>query len=178
MVVLPKHPKMIIFSMKTPWLLGKPTILGNTPIYLMLEPRIPRNLHDFFSAASHPERSPSHLTQLDPRSCANSPCWNVAPPGNRFDSKKSESFSRGVGVSLILPLYRGISSQIHPSIHSFIRSFIHSFIRSFIHSFIHSCQQSIPAINPCHAINPSGSESIHSKKPETLEGSLTSPETR
>jgi len=27
--VPPKHPKMIIFSRKNPWLLGKPTILGN-----------------------------------------------------------------------------------------------------------------------------------------------------
>ena len=32
MGVPPKHPKMIIFSRKTPWLLGKPTILGNTHI--------------------------------------------------------------------------------------------------------------------------------------------------
>ena len=29
-MVPPKHPKMIIFSRKTPWLLGKPTIYGNT----------------------------------------------------------------------------------------------------------------------------------------------------
>ena len=32
MVVPPKHPKMIIFSRKTPWLLGKPTILGTPHI--------------------------------------------------------------------------------------------------------------------------------------------------
>ena len=31
MVVPPKHPKMIIFSRKTPWLLGT-TILGNLHI--------------------------------------------------------------------------------------------------------------------------------------------------
>ena len=33
LVVPPKHPKVIIFSRKTPWLLGKPTILGNPHIY-------------------------------------------------------------------------------------------------------------------------------------------------
>ena len=33
MVVPPKHPKMIDFSRKTPWLLGT-TILGNTHIAL------------------------------------------------------------------------------------------------------------------------------------------------
>ena len=32
MVVPPKHPKMIIFSRKTPWLLGT-TILGNPQIH-------------------------------------------------------------------------------------------------------------------------------------------------
>ena len=32
MVVPPKHPKMVIFSRKTPWLLGKPTILGHLHI--------------------------------------------------------------------------------------------------------------------------------------------------
>ena len=26
------HPKMIIFSRNTPWLLGKPTILGNSHV--------------------------------------------------------------------------------------------------------------------------------------------------
>ena len=33
MVVPPKHPKMIILSRKIPWLLGKPTILGNPHIW-------------------------------------------------------------------------------------------------------------------------------------------------
>ena len=32
MVVPPKHPKMNIFTRKTPWLLGKPNILGNPHI--------------------------------------------------------------------------------------------------------------------------------------------------
>ena len=35
MVVSPKHPKMIIFSRKIPWLLGT-TILGNPHIYIYI----------------------------------------------------------------------------------------------------------------------------------------------
>ena len=35
MVVPPKHPKMIIFSRKPPWLLGKPTILGNSHMNIL-----------------------------------------------------------------------------------------------------------------------------------------------
>ena len=33
-----KHPKVIIFSRKTPWLLGKPTIIGNPHIYTHVSP--------------------------------------------------------------------------------------------------------------------------------------------
>jgi len=32
----PKNDKMIIFSRKTPWLLGKPTIFGNIHIYIYI----------------------------------------------------------------------------------------------------------------------------------------------
>jgi len=151
-----------------------------------------RNLHVF--SVQLPTLKPSHLTRLDPRSCANSPCWNVAPPGNRGFFGKSESFTVGVGVVMdgsyieVYPfrfihpfihsfIHSFIHLFIHSFIHSFIRSFVHSFIRSFVHSFIHpfihSCHQSIPAINPshpipCHAINPSGSESIHIESQEFL----------
>ena len=124
-------------------------------IYILCFSRIPRNLHVFSVQLPTLKTSPSHLTPLDPRSCANSPCWNVAPPGNRGIFWKIWEF---------LPRSWSVMDG------SYIGIYPVRFIHPFIHSFIH-------AINPCHAINPSGSESIHSKTPVILE-SLTSPEKR
>ena len=146
MVVLPKHPKMIIFSMKTPWLLGKPPILGNPHIsYASPEFQKPPR---FFSAASHPEaQSPNSAWSTELRE------FSMLERGAAWKSRifwKIWEFHSWSWSCHGWQLYRGISSQIHPSIHSFIHSFIYSFIHSFIHSFIRSSIHSF-----IHAINPS-----------------------
>ena len=91
------HPKMIIFSRKTPWLLGKPTILGNTHIppngflsrKIIVDSEVPDGKGDRFQCSSTGGKSlhSSSLVTPDPKNklwCM-SDQW-TPPQKKRFDS--------------------------------------------------------------------------------------------